>query len=250
MIILILFLILHWYFSLFMHTFLHHRYASHAAFSMSKFWERFFYMIAYLTQGSSYVSPRVYAIMHRMHHAYTDTDKDPHSPKFDRNIFTMMWSARKMTVNIYKDKEPIEPRFLKNLPDWKGLDKIAHSTWSRIGWILFYVLIYLVFATSPWIFILLPIHILMVPIQGAIINWFAHKIGHKNFPLKNTSTNLWKVDLLMMGEAYHNNHHKHPSSINFGFKWHELDPTYLFIRLFSWLKIIRINKLSLLPAAG
>ena len=91
MIIILLFLVIHWYLSLFMQTFLQHRYAAHGAFSMSKFWECFFYLVAYITQGSSYVSPRAYGIMHRMHHAYTDTDKDPHSPKYDSNLFKMMW---------------------------------------------------------------------------------------------------------------------------------------------------------------
>jgi len=211
---------------------------------MTKFWERFFYVIAYITQGSSYISPRVYAIMHRMHHAYTDTDKDPHSPKNDRNIFVMMWHARQITESIYKSKQIIEPRFLKNLPNWRALDRIAHSVYSRIGWVMFYILIYILFAPSVWLFLLLPIHILMMPIQGAIVNWFAHKYGTVNFKMKNTSTNLFKVDFLMMGEAYHNNHHKNPGHVNFGFKWHELDPTYLFIRIFNWLKIIRITPLA------
>ncbi|HKO79077.1 MAG TPA: fatty acid desaturase, partial [Chitinophagaceae bacterium] len=154
-----------------MQTFLQHRYAAHGAFSMSKFWERFFYLIAYITQGSSYVSPRTYGIMHRMHHAYTDTDKDPHSPQFDDNLFAMMWRARQVNNRIYKGKQEVEARFLKNLPDWPLLDKIAHSTLSRIGWIAVYVLIYVLFAPSAWWFLLLPIHVLMVPIQGVIINW-------------------------------------------------------------------------------
>src|ERR1051325_4489576 len=101
MIIILLFLVLHWYSSLFMQTFLQHRYASHRSFSMNKFWERFFYLAAYITQGSSYVSPRVYAIMHRMHHAYADTEKDPHSPKYDASLFSMMWRVRTLTNNIY-----------------------------------------------------------------------------------------------------------------------------------------------------
>jgi stearoyl-CoA desaturase (delta-9 desaturase) len=244
MLFIFVFLVLHWYFSLFMHTFLHHRYASHRAFTMNKFWERFFYITAYLTQGSSYISPRVYAIMHRMHHAYTDTDMDPHSPKNDRNIFEMMWKVKVMTADIYKSKQVIEPRFLKNLPKLSFVDKVAHSNFSRLAWIAVYVLIYIIFAPSAWMFIFLPIHILMLPVQGAIINWFAHKLGTKNFVLKNTSTNLFRVDLLMMGEAYHNNHHKNPASVNFGFKWYELDPTYLLIRFLSWVKIIRINKLA------
>ncbi|MEP7374049.1 MAG: acyl-CoA desaturase [Chitinophagaceae bacterium] len=247
MLIILLFLVIHWYLSLFMQTFLQHRYAAHGAFSMSKFWERFFYITAYITQGSSYVSPRVYAIMHRMHHAYTDTDKDPHSPTYDSNLFKMMWRVRQVSNGIYKRKGEIEPRFLKNLPDWPLMDKIAHSTVSRLGWIALYVLVYVQFAPSGWWFLLLPIHILMVPIQGVIINWFAHKYGTVTFKMKNTSTNLFKVDMLMMGEAYHNNHHKNPSATNFGFRWFELDPTYAVIRFFNWLKIIRIHKLGARP---
>jgi stearoyl-CoA desaturase (delta-9 desaturase) len=242
MIIILLFLVIHWYLSLFMQTFLQHRYAAHRAFSMSKFWERFFYLAAYITQGSSYVSPRTYAIMHRMHHAYTDTDKDPHSPQFDRNFFTMMWRVRKTSSGIFKHTVEVEPQFCKNLPDWPILDKIGHSTASRVAWMILYTLVYIQFAPSAWYFLLLPVHILMVPLQGVIINWFAHKYGSINFKMKNTSTNLFKIDFLMMGEAYHNNHHKNPSATNFGFRGFELDPTYAMIRLFAWLKIIRIRK--------
>jgi stearoyl-CoA desaturase (delta-9 desaturase) len=158
-----------------------------------------------------------------------------------------MWKVRKQTVRIYKRSDVIEPRFLKNLPDWPVLDKLAHATWSRVGWIAVYVLVYVLWAPSGWWFFLLPIHILMVPLQGAIINWFAHKYGHVNFKMKNTSTNLFKVDILMMGEAYHNNHHKYPSATNFGFRWHELDPTYVIIRLLNWLRVIRINKPAVSP---
>ncbi len=248
MVFILLFLVIHWYFSLFMQTFLQHRYASHGAFSMSKFWERFFYFAAYFTQGSSYISPKTYAIMHRMHHAYTDTDKDPHSPSFDSNLFKMMWHARQVSSGINKGKIIAEPRFLKNLPDWPLLDKIGNSILSRLVWIGIYVSFYIMFAPSAWWFFLLPIHILIVPIQGVIINWFAHKYGSVNFKLKNTSTNLFKVDLLMMGEAYHNNHHKNPSSTNFGIRWHELDPTYLIIRFLNRVKIIQIHKLTAVPA--
>ena len=248
MLIIILFFVLHWYLSLFMQTFLQHRYAAHAAFSMNKFWERFFYMLTYITQGSSYVSPRVYGIMHRMHHAYTDTDKDPHSPKFDKSIFKMMWHTRRVSAGIYKNTFDVEPRFCKNIPDWPLLDKIANSWASRIAWIAVYVSIYVKFAPSAWWFILLPVHILMVPLHGMIINWFAHKYGTVNFQMKNTSTNLFKLDILMMGEGYHNNHHKNPSSINFGFRWFELDPAYAIIRFLSWVKIIRIHKLAVIPA--
>ena len=80
MLFILVFVFCHWYFSLFTLTFLHHRYASHAVFSMSKPWERVFYLLAYVAQGSAYVSPRTFAILHRMHHAYTDTEKGPVYP--------------------------------------------------------------------------------------------------------------------------------------------------------------------------
>jgi stearoyl-CoA desaturase (delta-9 desaturase) len=169
---------------------------------------------------------------------------DPHSPKFDRNILKIMWHAREVSNNIYKEKVSVEPRFLKNLPDWRSIDRIGHSTVSRISWMLAYVLFYVLFAPSAWFYFLLPVHFLMVPVQGVIINWFAHKYGSVNFPMKNTSTNLFKFDLLMMGEAYHNNHHKNPSATNFGFRWHEVDPTYIIIRCLNRLKIIRIHHLA------
>ena len=65
---------------------------------MNIFWERFFFILTYIAQGSSYMIVRAYAIMHWMHHAYTGTESDPHSPKFNSNIFSMMWRTR----NIYE----------------------------------------------------------------------------------------------------------------------------------------------------
>jgi stearoyl-CoA desaturase (Delta-9 desaturase) len=240
----IIFFAIIWYVSLFSQTFFHHRYASHGAFTMSKFWERFFFIFTYITQGSHYMSPRAYAIMHRMHHAYTDTEKDPHSPNFSSNLLSMMLRTRNIYAGIYKGKIQVEERFAKNLPQWPAFDKWANSALSRILWTAAYIAFFIAYATSAWLYLLLPVIISMGAFHGAIINWFAHKFGYRNFKLNNTSENLFSIDLLMLGEAYHNNHHKHPSSINFGFKWHELDPVYPVIRFLNWIKVIRIAKLS------
>ncbi len=245
MIILIFFITL-WYASLFSQTFFQHRYAAHGAFSMSKGWERFFFIIAYITQGSSYMSPRAYAIMHRLHHAYTDTDKDPHSPSFSANIFTMMWRTRGFYQDIIKGRMEIESRFTKNLPEWPAFERIANSSASRIIWVGIYILFFVFFATNAWVFLLLPIIVSMGAVHGAVINWFAHKYGYINFKLKNTSMNLLFIDILMLGESYHNNHHKYPSSINFGSRWHEIDPIYPLIRLLAKIGIIKIAKIPVM----
>lgn len=135
----------------------------------------------------------------------------------------------------------IEDRFTRNVPDWKAFDRMANTWWSRIAWILVYVAIYVAFAPSAWWYLLIPIHVVMGPVHGVIINWFAHKYGEVNFETDNTSKNLFKVDLLMMGEGYHNNHHKYPSRPNFAAKRGEFDPTYPVIRLLSKLKVIKIK---------
>lgn len=237
----LLFFVVHWYGALFCQTFFHHRYASHGAFKMNPFWEKTFYVLSWITQGSSYMSPRSYAIMHRLHHAYTDTELDPHSPKYSSNVFTMMWRTRTVYQQIVKGQLIIEERFKKGLPEWRLFDKIAGHPVTRLLWIAAYVLLYISFATTPWLFLLLPFTILISAVHGAIINWFAHKYGYANFKLKNTSENLCSPDVFMLGESYHNNHHKHPSSINFGVRWFEFDPVYPVIRLMQWLHIVKIT---------
>jgi stearoyl-CoA desaturase (Delta-9 desaturase) len=240
-IFIIVFFVAHWYLSLFAQSFFHHRYAAHGAFNMNKGWERFFFIFSYITQGSSYMSPRVYGIMHRVHHAYTDTEKDPHSPSFDKTVLAMMWRTSVTYVGILRNRTNVDPKFTKNVPEWTAFDLWGNTWWSRIIWSCIYLCFYILFAPSAWWYLLIPLHIAMGPIHGVIINWFAHKYGNINFETDNTSRNLFKVDLLMLGEGYHNNHHKFPSRSNFAIKKGEFDPIYPIVLLFEKLKIIRIN---------
>ena len=113
---------------------------------------------------------------------------------------------------------------------------------SSILWSIVYLAYYVYFSPSPWLYLLIPIHILMGPIHGVIINWYAHKYGYRNFKVNNTSHNLFPVDIIMLGEGYHNNHHKFASSANFGYKWYEIDPIYLMLLLLNFLGIIQLKK--------
>lgn len=209
---------------------------------MSKFWEKFFFLFTFFAQGSSYLSANAYGILHRMHHAYTDTEEDPHSPSHSHNLFEMMWETRLIYNKIVAREIDIEPRFLKGLPEWTALDKFASNYIVRVSWGLLYVAFYAAFAPSFWWFLLLPIHFLMGPVHGVIINWFSHTIGYRNFQTEDTSTNYLPLDVLTMGEGYHNNHHKHSARANFGgVRWHEFDPTYFIIRVLNRLKVIQLR---------
>lgn len=251
MLFIIIFFIAHWYLSLFSQTFFQHRYSAHRAFSMNKTWEKVFFILSYITQGSSYMSPKAYGIMHRMHHAYTDTALDPHSPSYDKSALAMMWRTRNVYLNIFNGRYPVEERFSKNVPEWKWFDAMANSWYSRVMWIAVYTYLYIEFAPSFWFLLLLPLHMAMGPIHGVIINWFAHKYGHTTHTMDNTSKNLFRIDWLMMGEGYHNNHHRFPSRINFGSGKGEFDLCYPVIYLLAKAKIIRLsNNYQVIPLAA
>lgn len=246
----LIFFIAHWYLSLLMQTFFLHRYAAHKMFTMSPFWEKFFYVMTFIFQGSSFLSPYAYGVMHRLHHAHADTEEDPHSPSFSKNLFDMMWQTKNFYQNIVERKDTIAAKFKKDVPDWTFIEHLGDNWVIRVAWGVLYTLFYIKFATAWWMYLLLPIHYLMGPVHGAIINWFAHKYGYTNFKLNDTAKNLLPFDFLMMGESYHNNHHKLGGRANFGVRWHEFDPTYPFIILLNAIGVIKLkrnNDLNYMP---
>lgn len=229
----------HWYLAAFCQTFFLHRYASHQMFSMSKFWERVFYVLTFLTQGSSYLNPRTYALMHRMHHAYSDTSKDPHSPRFFKNPASMMKNTLFVYLDIYSKKIAPEQRHGSHYPEWPAFDRWADGIPARLLWVGAYVLFYVQFASAWWQYFLLPIHIFMGPIHGAIVNWCGHKYGYANHENADQSKNTFFADFLTMGELMQNNHHHNTQQPNFANRWFEVDPTFVLLRVLSGLKIIR-----------
>ena len=242
MVVIISFFVASWYLSLFFQTFFQHRYAAHKAFTMSKTGEKITFILTWFFQGPNYLSPYGYGVMHRMHHAFADTENDPHSPKYDESIWKMMWKTKTIYSDIANKKVVVESRFTEGVPEWIAFDKFARSWPSRVIWTALYVAMYWQFATVWWLWLLLPVQLLLSPIHGAIINWFAHKYGYRNFEVGDTSRNFLPVDVLMMGESYHNNHHKNGSRANFGgIRWHEIDPTYLVMRVLDKVGAIRLN---------
>lgn len=239
--IILAFFVTHWMLSVFCQTFFLHRYGAHRMFEMSRFWERFFYLLTYIAQGPSFLDPRAYAILHRMHHAYSDTEKDPHSPLYYTNVGTMMWATKHRYDDFAYDRKQPEPRFDGGVPEWPTLDRIGQSWFMRVAWCGAYVAFYVAFAPSPWWYLLLPAHFLMGPIHGAIVNWGGHKYGYQNFQNGDASRNALFVDFLTLGELFQNNHHKYGMAPKFSVRWFEIDPAWGVIRALAALKIIRIT---------
>ena len=238
---LILFIICHWYLAAFCQTVFLHRYASHQMFTMPKFWERVFYAATFLTQGSSYLNPRSYALMHRMHHAYSDTTADPHSPQFFKNPVSMMKNTLLVYLGIYVGKMKVEENFEGGYPVWPAFDRWLDGPLVRLLWIGFYLVFYRYFTTAWWQYLFIPLHVFMGPIHGAIVNWCGHKYGYSNFDNHDRSKNTFFADFLTMGELMQNNHHHKTQKPNFASRWFELDPTYPLLSCLNLLKIIRFQ---------
>jgi stearoyl-CoA desaturase (delta-9 desaturase) len=200
-------------------------------------------MSTFLSQGSSFLNPRAYAIMHRMHHAYSDTEKDPHSPHFFKDVIGMMMQTKNIYLDYVRFKIEPEPAFRDNYPTWPLIDRIGDLWITRSLFIIFYITFYIQFAEYWWMFILLPIHFLMGPIHGAVVNWCGHKYGYSNYDNDDHSKNTLPLDFLMLGELFQNNHHKKPNNVNFALKWYEFDPSYPIIKLMHHLHIIRLRKI-------
>jgi stearoyl-CoA desaturase (delta-9 desaturase) len=237
----LIFFFLHWWGSVFMQTFYLHRYASHGMFRMSKVWERFFHLMTWLLQGSSFLQPRAYAYLHRAHHAYSDTEKDPHSPHFYPDAGSMMWQTKIAYGDLVRGGQP-EPRFRGYTPYWPAIDGLGDTWASRIGFGTAYTLFYIAFAPHWAFFLLLPIHYLMGPIHGAIVNWGGHKYGYRNFDTRDMSRNVLPWDLVTLGELFQNNHHRHGQSPKFAQRAFELDPTYPVMRLMHAVGIIDMDR--------
>src|SRR5262249_22300982 len=142
----------------------------------------------------------------------------------------MMWAtAWRYGAHLNRRSTP-EPRFLGDYPEWPGLDRVGASWVMRVFWATGYGLFYVVFADAWWQFLLLPVHWIMGPVHGAIVNWCGHRYGYRNFESTDASRNSLPIDFLTLGELYQNNHHRAAGRLDFAVRPFEFDPTAAVLR--------------------
>lgn len=257
------FFMIMWFGGLFFQSAFFHRYAAHPDYAMSVIKEKIAYIGAFLFQGSSYLSAYAYALMHRIHHAYTDTEKDPHSPNYDANALAMMKRTAVIYNRIFEKNEymgaQLPTSLRKNVPVWHSFDKFAHTWAVRLSWVAVYAIVYTLLAVkvdhvAPWewavITVLMLITCVLGPFHGLIVNWYGHTFGYRNFNTRDLSRNIGKwiltipMNFLMMGEDLHNNHHAQQYSPNFAKKWWEYDFIYTLLWTLDRMRIIKLKMVN------
>jgi stearoyl-CoA desaturase (delta-9 desaturase) len=163
---------------------------------------------------------------HRMHHRNSDTPRDPHSPVVNGFLYGHMgW------LFVYEMLFP-------DMSLVKDLTKFPELVWLERLWMIpgpmMALVCYVCFGMSGLIFGYCLGIVLMFHVTFAI-NSIGHLWGTQRFATGDGSRNNVILGVLAMGEGWHNNHHRAPSSARHGFMWYEFDLSYQFIRLLSVL---------------
>ena len=195
-----------------------HRFYAHKSFEFKHDIIRQLFTVITILTGRG--SPLGWGYIHRQHHAYSDTEKDPHSPKtlgyklFGFGHYTIM-ESEKMKVFLVKDLMTKEQLFIH-----KYYMLLLLGFVSVVGFISIELLYFI------WI---LPAF--LVHISQNNFNYFGHTYGYRNFATKDDSRNNPLLFPFILGEAWHNNHHANAKNSTTKVKKYEYDPMNLLIKL-------------------
>lgn len=207
----------------------YHRLLTHKGFTAPKWLEYFLTVCGTLALQSG---PLSWVTTHRLHHAYTDTDKDPHSPK--NGIF---WShigwILKGPAQIHDDKT--HQRYSPDL----FRDRF-HRTIEKYYWVTSIVAGVALLAIGGWTMVLWGIFLKTVVGWHAtwLVNSATHIWGSRRFETRDTSTNNALVAAVTFGEGWHNNHHAFPRSARHGLGRFEFDINWIQIRMLERLGLV------------
>ncbi|KTC76800.1 fatty acid desaturase [Legionella brunensis] len=213
-----------------------HRYQTHRALTLHPIISHFFRFWLWLTTGM--VTAQWVAI-HRKHHATTDIEGDPHSPKV-LGLKKVFWQGAELYKEASKDKEMIAKYSHGTPNDW--VERQLYSRFSSKGILLMFLMDLLLFGL-PGITIW-AIQMMWIPLHAAgVVNGIGHHWGYRNFECPDAATNIFPWGFWIGGEELHNNHHTFASSAKFSVKWWEFDIGWMYIRCLCFLRLAKVKKL-------
>jgi stearoyl-CoA desaturase (Delta-9 desaturase) len=226
-----------------------HRLLTHRAFQTSKPME-----YAFAIAGSMAVQGPVIAWVadHRLHHAHTDEEGDPHSPHVGHGSgLKGLWHAH--TGWLLKTQGSAEFRkYAPDLTEDKGMRWISRNF---LGFVALSLLIPFVlgfvahgFSLTAALWTLLWagfVRIFFIHHVTWSINSVCHFFGRRRFEVDDKSTNVAWLALPTFGESWHHNHHAFPRSARQGLGRWEIDISAMVISLLERLglawNVVRIS---------
>ncbi len=207
----------------------YHRLLTHRGFMTSKWMMRFLATCGTLGLQSG---PITWVTTHRLHHAFTDTDKDPHSPRNGIFWSHIGWIFKGIAQNQSEaTRQRYSPDLLKD-GYLRFLDKHYYATTLILAAVLF--------AIGGWTMVVWAI------VARIVVSWHftwlvnsaTHLWGSRRFDTRDDSRNNGLVAAVTFGEGWHNNHHAFPRSAKHGLTWKEFD--------INWIQLRALEKLGLI----
>ena len=212
-----------------------HRALSHRALSMRRPVALGFRALLWITTG---IRAREWVAVHRKHHAFTDVEGDPHSPKL-LGWVTVQFGNVGLYRKVATDPDQVR-RYARDLPADRWDRMLFDRAWLGLG----LGIVALVVVFGPWVGLLAAgLHTVMYLLLNAAVNAITHTFGDR--PYDNSATNLQWLALLTMGEGLHNNHHAAPTSAKLALSRGQFDPAWPVIAAATRLRLMRIRHAGL-----
>ncbi len=212
-----------------------HRSMTHRSLVLSRGFVIFFKIWLWLHCGMDSEAQTDWIAVHRLHHAKTDTDEDPHNPQqkgpwklFFFAIFYYSQSVRAIKKKILPNGETEYEHYTRDIKQDTWLDNLLNvlppSTGLVIGLCLYW---YFLGMFGFWVW--LAQSLWMPVVAGGVINVLGHTIGHHIYDSSDTSKSLapqksgffsWMLVAILNwasgGEHLHNQHHFRSNSARMG----------------------------------
>jgi fatty-acid desaturase len=211
-----------------------HRLLTHGSFQT---WRPVKWLLAWVGGLAGEGSAIDWVADHRKHHAHSDEEGDPHSPKDGSWWSHAGWLGWKLQG---PEKTSHNNRWAPDLmkdPVLRSMDYLFLPSHVAMGLLLFGLGWWLGGSYMAWSFVTWGMFMRLVLVLHAtwLVNSASHMWGYRNYETTDQSRNNWWVALITYGEGWHNNHHAYPRMANHGHKWWEIDMTFRAILLMKRL---------------
>ncbi|XP_024972107.1 acyl-CoA C20 Delta5-desaturase-like [Cynara cardunculus var. scolymus] len=203
----------------------YHRLLTHRSFKIPKWLE---YFIVYCGVHGGQKDPIFWVSVHKNHHKYADTEKDPHTPMEGFWFSHMGWFCHNQYIaakcgesrsggysNVAELKAQWFYRFLHDTYTWHTV-ALASLLYLHGGF--------------PYLAWGMGMRELVINHFTFLVTSASHMWGQRPWNTPDTSTNNWWVAMLTLGEGWHNNHHAFPKSARHGLELWQFDLTWELIK--------------------
>ena len=202
-----------------------HRYFAHRSFRTS----RAFQLLMAVLAASAFGDAIGFSGRHRLHHRFSDTGRDVHSP---RQGFWFCWLTSLWDDGTSEEDILGVTRDLARYPELVWLHR-----WYWVPAMVTAVLTYVIGGLTALAFGFCLSRVLVVHLSSAV-NYFGHVRGTRRYATSDDSRNNALLAVLTFGEGWHNNHHHYPHAARAGFFWWELDVFYYVVRGLAWMGVV------------